>query len=316
MKSQLASDASFVLVDKPVGMTSQECVSLIKKTLQCVKVGHGGTLDPFATGALPVFFNDWTRLTSLFSFADKRYQAVLSLGKKTDTGDKTGAVIAKGPSAVANQVNCRLLERSLVGEITLPIPIYSALKVDGVPMHQLARSGQLTQPIKKRTTVLYSLKLEAINAETIGIDVECSHGTYIRSLGEHIAQKLKTQGHLTDLQRVSYSLKRSRKSLNVVSLKDFLAKPDDFIITEQQLSDYLPCYQLNRGLYRDFLIGKMRRFPNQDSGWFIVEQGSRFLGVVLLEEGKITQRVNIQRIKNIEPIFSEEQRLNLRRQES
>jgi tRNA pseudouridine(55) synthase len=291
-------DVVFALIDKPEGLTSQECVSKIKKALHCSKVGHGGTLDPFATGALPIFFESWTRLASLFAFADKRYQATLSLGQKTDTGDKTGTVISKGPAAVANQANCRLLERSLIGNVDLPIPIYSALKIDGVPMHQLARSGKLTQPVKRRSTTIHELSLEAKTADTVLIDVKCSHGTYIRSLGEHIASKLKTQGHLSVLKRTAYYLNSAQQALPLVELETFLENPEPYVIKLHQLADILPVYHLNRQHYRDFLTGKMRRIPLRYHGWYLMHTEDRMIGVVFLEDGRITQRVNVQKINN------------------
>jgi tRNA pseudouridine55 synthase len=300
------NDAVFVLIDKPEGLTSQQCVTKIKKELNCTKVGHGGTLDPFATGALPIFFESWTRLASLFALADKRYTATLTLGKKTDTGDKTGSVIAKGPAMVANQANCRLLELSLVGQVNLPIPIYSALKIDGVPMYQLARSGELTQSIKQRVTTIYELSLEAKTADTIVLDVKCSHGTYVRSFGEHIAGKLKTQGHLSTLRRTAYYLEGAKHQLPIVAFDKFLAHPEQYIVTVDQLSDFMPSYHLNRTLYRDFLTGKLKRFPCKWTGWFFVHNGSRMLGVVFLEFGKITQRINMQKIQHplSEPVLS------------
>jgi tRNA pseudouridine55 synthase len=293
-------NAVFVLIDKPEGFTSQDCVTKIKKKLKCSKVGHGGTLDPFATGALPIFFESWTRLSSLFSLADKQYQATLTLGKKMDTGDKTGTIIAKGPAMVANQANCRLLERALIGSINLPIPIYSALKIDGVPMHQLARKGQLTESVKHRTTKIYELVLEAPTADTVIIDVKCSHGTYIRALGEHIASKLKTQGYLSTLKRTGYFLPGAKKSLPIVNLDQFLENPEAYVVQVNQLRDFLPIYHLNRVLYRDFLTGKMRKFPCYWTGWFLVDTIERMVGVVYLEQGRIMQRVNMQPVREAE----------------
>jgi tRNA pseudouridine55 synthase len=310
MTISLPNDAVFALINKPEGITSQDCVTKIKRGLGCSKVGHGGTLDPFATGALPVFFESWTRLASLFSMADKRYEAILSLGKKTDTGDKTGEVVAKGPSMVANQANCKLLERSLIGKINLPIPIYSALKVDGVPMHQLARQGHIKEPLKNRDTEIYKIQLNCLTADSIAIDVTCSHGTYIRSLGEHIASKLKTQGHLTALHRTAYYLDGSRTELPIVSLDEFLKNPTPYIVTKDQLVNLLPQYYLNQTLLRDFLIGRIRRFPIVISGWHVIYVGERLVGVVFLENGKITQRVNLQSLSTVQVATEQQQNKN------
>lgn len=297
---QLPPESVFAFIDKPAGWTSHDCVNYLRRAFKGAKIGHGGTLDPFATGILPIFFNDWTRLSELFSLAHKRYQAELSLGTRTDTGDFTGKVIQKGPahgSAIAYQ----LLEKSLLGSIKLPVPIYSALKIDGTPMHALARSGQLTEPARYRKTTLHEITLSQKSGDKINIDVLCSHGTYIRSLGEYIATKLKTCGHLTALHRVAYYQEDlTPYQIKVAPLDQLIANPTEYIVRTTDLSSYLPCYDLPLTDVRQFLIGKWRRAPFKIDGWWLIRVAGNSLGVVLFEKGKIMQRIFIP-LKNKVP---------------
>lgn len=250
---------------------------------------------------LPIFFNEWTRLSELFTLADKRYQAELSLGTRTDTGDFTGKVVQKS-SAHIGAMSYKLLEKSLVGSIKLPIPIYSALKIDGTPMHALARNGQLTEPAKYRRTTLYEVNLSQTTGDKIAIDVICSHGTYIRSLGEHIASKLKTCGHLSALRRVAYYHQGVPYDIPVTTPDSLIADPAKYIVTIDTLSNYLPCYQLAVTEARNFLTGRWRRAPFKLEGWWLIRVGGNYLGVVFFEKGKMTQRIFIPQKNTVLPI--------------
>lgn len=299
----LPAGSVFAFVDKPEGWTSHDCVNYLRRAFKGVKMGHGGTLDPFATGILPIFFNEWTRLSELFTLADKRYQAELTLGTRTDTGDFTGTVVQKSSSHIG-AMSYKLLEKSLIGSIKLPIPIYSALKIDGTPMHALARSGQLTESAKYRRTTLYEVRLSQPTGDKIGMDVVCSHGTYIRSLGEYIASKLKTCGHLSSLRRVAYYHQGAPYHIPLAAPDCLIANPEKYIVTLDTLSNYLPCYNLAVTEARNFLTGRWRRAPFKIQGWWLIRIGMNYLGVVFFEKGKMTQRIFISRKSTVLPVKS------------
>lgn len=294
-KKRLPSQSVFAFVDKPEGWTSHDCVNYLRRAFKGVKIGHGGTLDPFATGILPIFFDQWTRLSQLFSFADKRYQAELALGSRTDTGDLTGKVVQKSNNHIG-AMSYKLLEKSLCGSIKLPVPIYSALKVDGTPMHALARRGQLTEPARHRRTTIYEIGLtQPTGGDKISIDVLCSHGTYVRSLGEHIASRLKTCGHLAQLRRVGYYHKGQPYKCPLATPEELIAEPEKYIISVSRLAEFLPVYQLPLSEARSCLTGRWRRAPLKVEGWHLIQSGHSPLAVLLFERGKITQRIFLER---------------------
>jgi tRNA pseudouridine55 synthase len=290
--SVLSSHAVCAFIYKPAGITSHDVLAQLRKAFPSLKTGHGGTLDPFATGVLPVFFGNWTRLSSLFSFADKRYKAQIELGTATDTGDWTGTVIKKKTIPLFSDLQLNMLQRQLHGEIDLHIPIYSALKLDGKPMYELARKGELTQSIRSRKTKLYHVTLQSGPlGHQLLLDVTCSHGTYIRSLGEYIAQKLQTVGHLSSLERVSYSNSSQRVPFPAISLEDFKMNPERGIITLQQLDQVLPAYDLSAPNLRDLHLGRQKYLPFRLDGWRIAKYDRHVVAVIYTENGKITQRI-------------------------
>jgi len=290
--SVLDPQAVCAFIHKPAGITSHDLIAQLRKAFPGLKVGHGGTLDPFATGVLPVFFGKWTKLTSLFSFADKRYKAQIDLGTATDTGDWTGTVTQKKNIPPYTEFQMNLLQRQLHGEIDLPIPMYSALKVNGTPMYELARKGVLTQSIRSRKTILYQVTLSAgALGHQLLLDVTCSHGTYIRSLGEYIAHKLKTVGHLSALERVSYGQPTQPFPFVSVALEDFKKHPEKGLIYMDQLHQWLPTYRVSASNLRNFYLGKQKYIPFRRDGWRIAYYDSQIVAVILTEKGKITQRI-------------------------
>jgi tRNA pseudouridine55 synthase len=190
------------LVKKPTGITSRDLVDGLGKKLGTKKVGHTGTLDPFADGLMMLTVGKATKAGMFLEALDKRYEATLKLGSKTDTGDLTGTVIATTPliDLYDQYVNDTL--ESFIGEQTQIPPMYSAIKQNGVPLYQLAREGK-TVPREPRLIHIYEMKLITLSPDTIRFSVRCSKGTYIRTLAEAIAEKFGLVGHLTALTRVA-----------------------------------------------------------------------------------------------------------------
>ena len=190
-----------VIVDKPQGWTSQDVTARLRRVFNTRRIGHGGTLDPMATGVLPVFVGRATRGVEFFEHAEKIYETTLRLGLTTDTEDITGTVLSKQEAAVTlSQVEAVLPQ--FRGEILQIPPMYSALKVDGQKLYDLARKGREVER-KPRPITIHELTLLGMDADGIHLRVHCSKGTYIRTLCKDIGGALGCGGCMAALRRVS-----------------------------------------------------------------------------------------------------------------
>ncbi|HEY6395653.1 MAG TPA: tRNA pseudouridine(55) synthase TruB, partial [Candidatus Binataceae bacterium] len=191
-----------LLIDKPAGISSAEVVRRIKPHVKPARVGHLGTLDPFATGLLPILIGEATKLAPFLEGGDKHYAGVIRLGAETDTLDRDGAVIrtAKIPQLEAS----RLAQAAarFTGLIEQTPPIYSAIKREGVPLYKRARRGEDVAPPNSRRVEIKHLTLETIDADSIRFDVSCTTGTYIRALARDIGDALDSAAHLVELRRL------------------------------------------------------------------------------------------------------------------
>jgi tRNA pseudouridine55 synthase len=226
-----------MLIDKPSGCTSFEVVKLIKRKVGKLKVGHTGTLDPMATGLLPICIGEATKLSGLLAAEDKRYRARLRLGVATDTLDRAGKPVdtADVPELDIQQINDCLA--GFIGVIQQIPPMYSALRVQGRRMYQLARDGVEVER-KPREVNIESITLLDNGPDWLEIDVICGTGTYIRSLVADIAGRLGTLGHLEELQRTEsagWTLEHSR-GLNELSLETI----QEAVIPVHQVLSRLP----------------------------------------------------------------------------
>lgn len=185
---------------KPPNMTSYDVVAFLKRALQTKKLGHGGTLDPDAAGVLPVFAGSATRLLEFAVEGKKEYLVELTLGKRTDTGDDSGAVLEELPIPKLTELAVKACLKNFVGPQMQVPPMYSALKKDGQKLYQLARQG-IEVEREARPIEIYKLELQHMTAATLTMAVQCSKGTYIRVLVEDIAKALGTCGTMSFLLR-------------------------------------------------------------------------------------------------------------------
>ena len=192
-----------LLVDKPAGMTSAGVVRDVKKRLGGPKVGHLGTLDPFATGLLPLALGEASKVVQFLNQEEKAYTGTIALGSATDTLDFTGRVIETAAVATLDRARLDEVTRSFIGEIDQIPPMYSALKRGGVPLYELARRGEDVDLPARRVRIA-ALSLVATSQNTLEIAVRCSKGTYVRSLARDIARRLGTVGHLASLRRTAF----------------------------------------------------------------------------------------------------------------
>ncbi len=192
-----------VNVLKPPGMTSHDIVYFIRKRFKQKKVGHTGTLDPEAAGVLPVCIGKATKAVQYITDKTKKYRANVKFGIETETYDKYGRIIAQHPVSSLDEAQLKELLRSFVGEIDQYPPIYSAIKYDGKKLYQYALEGQEVELRSRRVEIYKAELVDIISEDEIMIDVECSKGTYIRSLCYDLGKKLGCGAHMSQLIRVS-----------------------------------------------------------------------------------------------------------------
>ena len=194
--------SGFLVIDKPAGITSHDVVSVLRAALRIKKIGHTGTLDPFATGVLPMAIGPSTRLIQFLDESVKVYEGTVTLGQQTDTGDLMGEVVDEHPvpvleaSAVQNSLD------QFRGERMQKPPAYSAVKVRGKPLYKYARAGESVE-VPARQIRIDSVELLALRKTEIDVRVTCGRGTYVRVLAEEIGRALGTRGHLSSLRRTA-----------------------------------------------------------------------------------------------------------------
>lgn len=224
-----------VIIDKPENWTSQDVVSKLRGVLQTRRIGHGGTLDPMATGVLPVFVGRATRGVEFFEHAEKTYEATLRLGIATDTEDITGTVLEEKPVSVTRQQ----LESALAqfrGQIQQTPPMYSAIKVNGQKLYDLARKGkEVARPA--RTVTIHRLECLDFSGNTAHLLVHCSKGTYIRTLCKDIGQALGCGGCMEALRRITAGAYNIEEAIPLAELIDHpdpesCLRPVDSLFTE------------------------------------------------------------------------------------
>jgi len=189
-----------LLIDKPQGMTSHDVVRRVRRLLRTRRVGHTGTLDPLATGVLPVAVGEATRIVQFLMEGDKTYRAVLKLGETTTTQDAEGEVLERRPVAGITVDAVMAAARSFAGVICQLPPMYSALKKDGVPLYRLARQG-IEVERESREVRIDRLQILDVDLPLVTLEVDCSKGTYVRTLCHDLGLALGTGAHLVALRR-------------------------------------------------------------------------------------------------------------------
>jgi tRNA pseudouridine55 synthase len=214
---------SVLLLDKGEGLTSHDVVQQVKKKLGAAKVGHSGTLDPFATGVLILLLNGATKLSPFLMDLEKTYRFTVVFGVETDTQDSTGKVVGRSECEPlhANEIGGAC--KGFIGEIEQKVPLYSAVKVGGKRLHRLARQGvQITPP--KRTVRIRSFSLRELRWPEASFEVTCSKGTYVRSLGVDLARHLDCRGHVSQLRRLRSGGFHLGQAATLEQLDDLIAR--------------------------------------------------------------------------------------------
>lgn len=247
-----------IIINKPKGYTSHDIVNKIRKIYNTKKVGHTGTLDPNATGVLPILIGQATKLSNYLTEHNKQYIATLKLGEKSDTGDSEGNIIeTKFTRTLTNKEVEEVLNTFLGKQLQIP-PIYSAIKINGKKLYEYARDGKVIE-IPKREIEIYDIKLNNIKELEIEFLVNCSKGTYIRSLCEDIASKLGTVGYMKELTRTkvdrfsideAYTLEeieKNKENIRVISIEEVFRDNEKIILNEEKLTLFLNGGRINIG---------------------------------------------------------------------
>ena len=211
--------SGLILVNKPVGITSFKLVHIIKKKLKVKKAGHCGTLDPLASGLMIVLVGKYTKLQDKFMKQDKVYYATVKLGLKTDSGDLDGKIISQSEYSHVTKSLIEQTCKSFTGKIEQVPPMYSALKVNGQKLYELARKG-ITVERKAREITVYNIDLTDYQKDNFSIRVKCSSGTYIRTLAEDIGTKLNTDTVLINLVREEIGKYKLTDAINIDDIKE------------------------------------------------------------------------------------------------
>lgn len=256
------SDAA-LLLDKPVGMTSNRALQAAKALYGARKAGHAGTLDPLASGLLVVLLGEATKFAGPLLDADKEYLATLKLGEWTTTGDAEGEVIEKKDVRIDERDLGSVLE-AFQGEIDQVPPMYSALKRGGVPLYRLARRGEQVERAPRRVTIR-RLELVERGSEHLALRVGCSKGTYVRALAEDIGRALGCGAHLSALRRTASG---SFRIEDAVSLEKLTSLPENqrkaLLIPLARLLEPLPRAELDERQAARFRKGQpLEPFPGE-----------------------------------------------------
>lgn len=208
----------FLNIHKPSGWTSHDVVAYLRSLLKIGKVGHTGTLDPAATGVLPICVGKATKLTQLLSETDKEYHAVMRLGETTDTQDATGKTLTRRPVGSLTEAQIRTALVLFHGDIRQIPPMYSAVKIDGQPLYKAARAGREVNR-EPRTVTIHRLELLSFHENDVTLEVVCSKGTYIRTLCTDIGERLGVGAHLYRLIRTRSGPFRIEEAMTLSDLE-------------------------------------------------------------------------------------------------
>ena len=276
-----------ILVNKEKDFTSHDVVSIVKKITES-KVGHTGTLDPNATGVLPLLIGNATKISKYLINHDKEYEAVIQLGKKTTTADIEGEVIEEKEVPEKIYIECENILKSFIGKQKQTPPAYSAIKVNGKKLYSYAREGKKIE-IEPRNIEIYNIELMNINKEEkqISFRVSCSKGTYIRSLCEDIADKLGTVGYMKDLKRTKVGDFEIIEAITIDELKEKFEKNDfSDVITIENIFKDMPKIELNEKNIKQYLNGVKITEKNQD-GIYRIFYKNEFNGIGIVKDNKL-----------------------------
>lgn len=277
-----------IVINKEKEYTSHDVVAKLKKKLNISKVGHTGTLDPNATGVLPILIGKGTKFSKYLINHDKIYEVQLELGKKTDTADVEGKIIEE-KKVDEKYIKENLLQvlASFVGKQEQIPPMYSAIKKNGKKLYEYARAGEKVE-LEARKIEIYKIDLNKYDKNIISFIVSCSKGTYIRCLCEDIAEKLNTVGYMKNLKRLQVGEFNIKDAVYIDDIN--LENVDEHLITLEELLKRTESISLNEKKLKLFLNGVQLTCNNND-GLYKIYVANKFIGTGTIKKGLLKRDI-------------------------
>jgi tRNA pseudouridine55 synthase len=295
LTSKKRSINGILLLDKPKGITSNQALQTAKQLFSASKVGHTGSLDPLATGLLPLCFGEATKFSQFLLNADKTYHVRARLGLKPNTGDAEGEVIESRPVPNYSVDQQETILSAFRGSISQIPPMFSALKHKGQPLYKLARQGIVVER-NPRTVTIHSLRLlDSSDKSILNLKIKCSKGTYIRTLIEDIGEALGCGAYVYDLRRLSVANYLAEQMVSLEALQSLsLAECDQKLLSLDSLLNEWPVLKVSEAvayyLYRGRAV-LLQNLPKQGLLRLVLQESGRFMGVgEILEDGRVAPR--------------------------
>ena len=285
-----------VILDKATGLSSNAALQQVKKLYEANKAGHTGSLDPLATGVLPLCLGEATKVSQFLLNSDKRYRTKIKLGVRTDSGDKTGKVIQSIADFSVSEAGIEKELDAFRGEIEQLPPMHSALKVDGVPLYKMARKGIEIRREKRKVTI-YEINLLNIAEDVIELDITCSKGTYIRTIADDLGQALGCGANIFELRRTEAGVFREEdckdlEALSELKVQGGLEFIDEQLIPMDQAIAELPEVNLPSVTASHLKNGQaviVRHLPEE--GLVRLYEEEQFIGIGCIDDdGKVAPR--------------------------
>lgn len=285
-----------VLLNKACGLSSNAALQQVKKLYEANKAGHTGSLDPLATGVLPLCLGEATKVSQFLLDSDKRYQTKIKLGERTDSGDKAGTIIQSVADFSVSEADIEKELAAFRGEIEQLPPMHSALKVEGVPLYKMARKGIEIEREKRKVTV-YEISLLNIAEDVIELEIACSKGTYIRTIADDLGQALGCGANIIELKRTQAGVFREEDCKDIEALTELkmqggLEFIDDQLIPMDQAIAELPEVNLPSLTASHLKNGQaviVRHLPKE--GLVRLYEEEQFIGIGCIDDdGKVAPR--------------------------
>lgn len=293
--------SGIILLDKPLGLSSNAALQQVKRILRVKKAGHTGSLDPLATGMLPLCLEQATKFSDYLLNADKQYEVCAQLGVCTTTADAEGEITERHPVGAYSSSELNTILESFSGEIEQMPPMFSAIKQNGKPLYELARQGITVERATRRIQI-FSLKLISFENDRLSLFVHCSKGTYIRTLIEDIGRILGCGAYVRDLRRTSVGSYLSSQMITLDQLQTLASSKDyqsisSFILSVGSCLEKWPDVIANEQLIFYLKRGQSVRINNSPTnGWVkIISSAGEFVGIgEIQEDGRVAPRKLIQ----------------------
>ncbi|MCX5773963.1 MAG: tRNA pseudouridine(55) synthase TruB [Fusobacteria bacterium] len=279
----------FISVNKPKGITSFDIIRILRKTLKMKAIGHAGTLDPLATGVMVIAIGGATKLLQYIEAEFKEYAATLELGFETDTLDSEGEVIKRAEIPLLLDATVREILSEFLGKSTQIPPMYSAIKINGQKLYELARQNIMVER-KPRAIEIFGISLVSIEESRIVFSSKVSKGTYIRTLCSDVAVKLGSVGTMVDLERTAIGSSTLAKSVTLEEIERLASKQDySFVTSVEEKFKALEVIELSEKYYHWFLNGRpIERIG--DSDLIALNYQGEFIGLGTVEKGVIIRK--------------------------